>query len=50
MIPPVEPLPYTREQILNARSPTDDVQARQWATEHPDDPRAAAILQRLGGR
>lgn len=27
-----------------------DAQAMQWAQSNPDDPRAAAIMQRLGGR
>lgn len=36
------------KQETTGGASTEDAAARQWATENPDDPRAAEILKRLG--
>lgn len=38
---------YPQTQTQPQRTP-EDVQAREWATKNPTDPRAKAILERLG--
>jgi hypothetical protein len=62
LIPLVEPLVYDRNTILRGgpdpaaaaaqtrQTTPEDVQAREWATQNPNDPRAQAILRRLGGQ